>query len=395
MKFASYQPWIYLHGGIERSVLELVTRSRHDWTIYTSYYDPAGTFPGFKDVDVRVVGSTSVDRDMLSVLKSAVSVGRQKLPLEPDVDGLVIWCDGIGDLVTFRNHSLPVFNICCTPLRAAFDPAYQKQALESRSALQRVLFHTFKHGFRLVDRLAWRHYRNVIAISGEVKRRILAGGLSGNDRIHLAYPGVEWSPDLPDVRYDPFILVSGRIMWTKNIELAIRAFLAADAPAPWQLVIAGYVDAKSESYIAGLRALAGDSGKVKFVVSPSDETMADLQRKAAFSLFTPLNEDWGIVPLEAMAQAKAVIAVDAGGPRESIVHGSTGYLLPPDVTAWAATISKLIADPALTRSLGAQAHAHVKRFTWSRFVSDVDTMLERWVMAESASTETAEQVIQG
>lgn len=386
MKFATYQPWLYLHGGLERTILELVSRSRHQWTIFTGYYDPSGTFPGFADLDVRTLRPTTVRRDIGSVLRSAGQVGLQKLPLDPDVDAVVIWCDGLGDMIVFRNHSLPVFNICFTPLRAVFDPIYAKLALRGRSLPERLLFHAFRQGFRFVDRRAWRHYRRVIAISEEVRNRILAGGLCEADRISLAYPGIDWSPTLPDVRYEPFVLLAGRIMWTKNIEFAIHAFLAAAAPPPWKLVIAGYVDRKSERYLAQLRQLAAGSERIEFVVSPSDAIMADLLRRASFCLFTPLNEDWGIVPLEAMAQGKPVIATDSGGPRESIVHGHTGYLLAPEIAAWSAAIAAAVADPALVRRLGVQAHASMQRFTWTRFVTEVDDSLERWVTAATAST---------
>src|SRR5271166_6112032 len=91
-----------------------------------------------------------------------------------------------------------------------------------------------------------------------------------------AYPGIDWPPVLANVQYEPFVLLAGRIMWTKNIELAINAFLEAETPAPWKWVIAGYVDAKSQIYLNTLQQLAGGSEKIYFVVSPSDDVMSDL-----------------------------------------------------------------------------------------------------------------------
>ena len=174
-------------------------------------------------------------------------------------------------------------------------------------------------------------------------------------------------------------------MWTKNIELAVEAFAAVNAPAPWKLVIAGYVDVKSQIYLSTLRQLTKEldaTDKIEFVVSPSDEAMSDLFRRASFCLFTPLNEDWGIVPLESMRHAKAVVAVDCGGPRESIVNGYSGFLLPPLASDWTAAITSLIENPALTRRLGNQAHIHVKRFTWDNFVTEIDNSIERCLLAK-------------
>lgn len=381
MKFAMYQPWIYLHGGLEKSLLELVSRSRHEWVVYTGYYDRANTFPGFSRLDVREVLHTTVDRSIAGVLKSAVQVLRQRLPVTAGTDGIVVWCDGIGDLVTFRNNRLPLFNICSTPLRAAFDPVYEEIALSKCGVLGRFAYWLFKCGFKLVDRLAWKRYRGVVATSTEVKNRIIAGRLhDGGGGMIMAYPGVDWQAKV-DVRYEPFVLLPGRIMWTKNIEQGIRAFLRADLPAPWRLVVAGFLDRKSQSYLDELRRLVGDNERVQFIISPSDEQMSQLYRDAGFCLFTPLNEDWGIVPLEAMTSAKAVIANARGGPLESIVDGQTGYLLEPDDDeGWSSSIRILATQSGLMQAKGENAHDHVRRFTWDRFVQQIDDALEQWVL---------------
>ena len=65
----------------------------------------------------------------------------------------------------------------------------------------------------------------------------------------MAYPGIEFKSSLKDVTYEPFILLPGRIMWTKNIQLAISAFLKADLNTPWKLKIAGFLDEKSQTYL--------------------------------------------------------------------------------------------------------------------------------------------------
>ncbi|MFT2598188.1 glycosyltransferase, partial [Escherichia coli] len=85
----------------------------------------------------------------------------------------------------------------------------------------------------------------------------------------LAYPGIEWNERIEDVTYEPFILVPGRIMWTKNIQQAIRAFKRASLPAPWKLVIAGYVDRKSRGYLEDLRREAAGDPRVEFIEAPS------------------------------------------------------------------------------------------------------------------------------
>lgn len=375
MRIALYQPWIYLYGGLEKSLLEVVTRSEHDWVVYTGHYEPENTFPEFKNVDVRVLNPTSVKRTLFGTLFSAIQITRQKIPTE-DFDAVAVWCDGLGDLITFRNHSLPLMNICSTPLRAAFDPVYEKQALADRGFLYQLSYKIFKHGFKKVDKAAWRHFDSVITTSTEVKNRIIEGELCTNEaKMVMAYPGIEYKSNLESITYEPFILLPGRIMWTKNIQLAITAFLEAKLPPPWKLKIAGFLDEKSGSYLDDLKLLANDAPNIEFVISPSQEALSQLYERAAFCLFPPLNEDWGIVPLESMNYAKAVIANASGGPKESIEDKKTGFLLEPNVEEWAEKIKVLAGDISLCERMGVTANERAKLFSWTEFVKRIDETL--------------------
>lgn len=60
-------------------------------------------------------------------------------------------------------------------------------------------------------------------------------------------------------------------------------------------------------------------------------SISKLQKQILFErclciLYTPENEHFGIVPLEAMQYEKVVIACNSGGPRETVIHGVTGFL---------------------------------------------------------------------
>ena len=134
---------------------------------------------------------------------------------------------------------------------------------------------------------------------------------------------------------EPIFLVAGRMVWQKKLELAIDAMRIAVAMGlAGRLIIAGAVDEKSREYVNGLRARAAGL-PITFEEGPSDERLIELYQEATALLFTAPNEDWGIVPLEAMASGTPVIAVASGGPCESVVHGETGWLLPARPKAFA------------------------------------------------------------
>ncbi len=376
MRVALYHPWIYLKSGLERTILEINRRSRHDWTFYTSHYDKDGTYPELASARIVELNRVSVQRSYLAVARGMLSIAATRLdPSQFDV--LMISCEGAGDLMTLRNTDRPVGCLCFTPLRATFDTAYRARVLE-RAGYLRPAVRLAEALFRIVDRFCWRRYGRVVAISETVRARIAAGGLRDAAEVDVLYPGIDARQIRPSTTFRPYFLVAGRIMWTKNIELAIAAFASARARlgTEWRLVVAGMVDAKSQAYMHALGLFAQHVGGVEFRAGPSDDEMRELYEGCTAVLFTAFNEDWGLVPLEAMAAGKPVIAVDRGGPRETVVHGETGFLEPDDHGAFAERMVELANDPALARRLGQAGMERVRHFTWDTFVDGIDRMVD-------------------
>jgi len=67
---------------------------------------------------------------------------------------------------------------------------------------------------------------------------------------------------------------------------------------------------------------------VEFCGAVSDEELHKLYAGAKALLYPVEDEDFGIVPVEALAHGVPVIAHDSGGPRETILSGKTGVLFP-------------------------------------------------------------------
>jgi glycosyltransferase involved in cell wall biosynthesis len=91
--------------------------------------------------------------------------------------------------------------------------------------------------------------------------------------------------------------------------------------------------------------------------------MPDLYREADIVVYpTILDEPFGLVPLEAMSCGIPVVGSNCGGIAETVVHGETGFIIPPDdVGALADRLSQLLENPAQRRSLGEAARRHVLR----------------------------------
>ncbi|SRR5581483_9646805 len=380
MRVALYYPWVYLTSGSERLIVELTARSRHDWTIFTNYYDSGHTFPDLKNRKLVELAPISVERTLGATARSALKLIRQKLPLD-GFDRLVILCEGLGDLLTFRNSGVPCMCICLTPLRVAFDSAYHARWVANRSVLYKTCLAAGSAAFRFVDRFAWSRYRYTVFISSEARRRALKGGLISGERCEVVHPGLGFEPSEPSNSFQRFFLLPGRIMWTKNIELGIRAFQRFRENrrdyADFRLIIAGAVDRKSRDYFQALQQLAGGDDSICFKISPSDAELSNLYRTCYATLFTAFNEDWGIVPIESMAFGKPVIAVNRGGPTESVEHGVSGFLEEPNPAAFAERMLELAGDFELAAAMGSRAWRRSQLFTWNRFTNRVDHILDR------------------
>ncbi len=384
MRVALYHPWIYLKSGLERTILEIHRRSRHDWTFYTSHYDRAGTYPELAAARIVELSRVSVKRSYGAVAMGALSIALRRLDPR-DFDVLVVSCEGLGDLVTLRNTARPIGCLCFTPLRATFDAEYRARLMQ-RLGWKRPVALVAEAVFRAIDRVCWRRYREVAAVSGAVRERIAQGGLRAADAVEVLYPGIDAAQIAPSDRFEPFFLIAGRIMWTKNIELGIEAFALARPrldPA-FRLVIAGMVDEKSRPYMERLRARAEAVGGIEFRIGPSDAEMRALYDGCSGVMFTAFNEDWGLVPLEAMAAGKPVVAVNRGGPRESVADGRTGFLEPDEPAAFAARLVQLGTDPELARRLGRAGAEHVRDYTWDVFVAGLDRMVDRLAAGDAA-----------
>ena len=188
---------------------------------------------------------------------------------------------------------------------------------------------------------------------------------------------------------EPYFLLPGRIMWTKNIELAVEAFKLLKRNYPqtdaFRLVIAGMLDKKSRPYYQELKRQAEGRTDIQFVISPDDETLNTLYRNAWAVFNTSLNEDWGLTILEGMAFGKPVLAVNEGGPSESVEHGGTGFLCSAEPRDFAQRMHRLASEPELALKLGRNARARASRFPWRAFSNRIDDYAEELVRFSSAN----------
>jgi glycosyltransferase involved in cell wall biosynthesis len=94
-------------------------------------------------------------------------------------------------------------------------------------------------------------------------------------------------------------------------------------------------------------------------------------RRASVTLL-PGEEDFGIVPLEAQACGRPVVALGHGGARETVVDGETGVLVDdPSSDAFADGIRRAHDTRFDARAI----RAHAERFGRARFGDEMDALV--------------------
>ncbi|HST42863.1 MAG TPA: glycosyltransferase [Conexibacter sp.] len=154
------------------------------------------------------------------------------------------------------------------------------------------------------------------------------------------------------------VLYAGRLTREKGADLLAEAFLRAHAEDPrLRLQLAGG-GPEEES----LRAKLGDAAE--FLGWLDGDALARAYADADLFLFASETDTFGQVILEAQASGLPVIAVAAGGPRELIAHGRSGWLCPPDAAVLATALGGLARRQSLRERLTAGGLDAVRDRSW-------------------------------
>jgi alpha-1,3/alpha-1,6-mannosyltransferase len=214
------------------------------------------------------------------------------------------------------------------------------------------------------------------------------------------------TPIWPDKK---LLLSINRFEGKKNLDLAIKAFagLAPEERTKAKLIIAGGYDPRNaensqthqhlqelsdslglphatrRDHGASAGNLSDEGADVVFLLSIPNELKVRLLQSASLLLYTPENEHFGIVPLEAMLAGVPVLATNTGGPLETIYDGRTGWLRGPDkIQQWTDVMRKPLipSSEATLRSMGARGRERVlAEFSDRKMTEAFDHEIQRLV----------------
>ena len=202
------------------------------------------------------------------------------------------------------------FCYCHTPPRSLY--GYSTMSDWKKNPIIKIFGEVLNHYLRIVDFKLAQKVDVFIANSDETRRRIEKFYRREAEIIH---PPVMISPQLSDHLQGTgkYFLYVNRLAFAKHPEIAVQACQKLDVP----LKVVGTGPMLDE---LKLQATA----KIEFLGSVSDQELSSLYAGAKALLYPVEDEDFGMIPVEAMGHGVPVIAHRSGGPKETIVEEKTG-----------------------------------------------------------------------
>lgn len=310
MKVALVHDYLVQYGGAER-VLEVFTEMFPEAPIYTLIYDNNQLYGAFSDKKIR----TSFLQN-LPLAKTNHRLFPALMPLAVEDLDLTAY-----DLVISSSNSYTKGIItrpdaihicyCHTPMRYAWDDYHRHfQEFDYMSFIKNLLPFAMNY-IRLWDKISADRVDYYLANSQNVARRI--------SKYYRLNSEVLYPPVNTEINFEPniegeYYLMLGRFLPYKHYDIVVKAFVKNGKEL--HLVGSGPDEEK-------LKNIAKGYNNIKFLGRLSDDEAQQQFRECKAFIFAS-EDDFGIVPVEAMAAGKPVIAYGRGGALETVEDGKTG-----------------------------------------------------------------------
>jgi glycosyltransferase involved in cell wall biosynthesis len=301
VKIALVCDWLTGMRGGERC-LEAACEIYPDADIFTLVYFPSSVS---KTIESHTIHTSYIQR-----LPGDIKRFRRYLPLFPhaiekfdltEYDCVLSFSHCVAKNVKVPKD-IPHICYCQTPMRYAWH--MRDEYLSSLGSIKRIPAGFLLDYLRKYDRDTASRVTNFIANSKNVQKRIKHA--YNRDSV-VIYPPVECNRFAISDNDDGYYLVLSALVPYKRIDIAVKAFTATGQ----KLVIVG-----NGPELPRLKSMA--SANIFFVDNADDNEVVEYLKKCRAVIF-PGEEDFGIVPLEAQACGKQVIAFGRGGALETVI----------------------------------------------------------------------------
>jgi glycosyltransferase involved in cell wall biosynthesis len=331
MKIAIFHDYIGAIGGAEKIVFTLARELDAD--IITTDVDMTSVkILGYEDVNIISLGKT-IKMAPFKQISACMMFAMCDFSSRYD---FFLFSNNWAHFAA-KKHKPNLLYCQSTPVRIFYD--LYDLYLDQQSFFSSVFFRIWV----MLHRRIYEHYMYHVDL-------VIANSISVQERVkkYLKKPSkVIYPPiDISGFRYEEygdFWLSVNRLYPEKRIDLQIEAFRRLSDEK--LLIVGGYAKADSSSTYAAniMRDLPKN---VKVIGTVSEKELKDLYARCKAFIITSLDEPFGMAPVEAMASGKAVVAVNEGGCKETVLDGITGLLIKPDVIEIQNAINNISNDPS-------------------------------------------------
>ncbi len=243
---------------------------------------------------------------------------------------------------------------CLTPNRMLYDLRDLK--VGNGNLLARLVFYIYTNIFQLVDPLTVKNsFKKIIAQTQTIRERIKKYYSIANAPV--IYP----SFDPKGFNYSSFgdyYLSVSRLHEEKRVDLIAQSFTEMSDK---NLLIIG--DGPEKAKI--LEIIKGHDN-ITYKQNCTDEELHKLYANCLATIYIPMDEDYGLIPLESMASGKPCIGANEGGLRETIIQGKTGLLIKADKESLKKAVNALTKEKA--QQMKYDCLQRVKKFGLQTFI---------------------------
>lgn len=266
----------------------------------------------------------------------------------------VVYSGFYAPLAVYQQRGGQRIYYCHTIPRYAYD-LYESTLAQFPLPL-RPLYALFVRWFRKRYESAIGRMDRILVNSENVRQRLKR--YTGLDA-EVVYPPVA-TQHFEQLGDGGYYLSTARLVANKRVDVIIQAF--ARMPQHRLVVLSGGPESER------LQALAFGASNIEFTGWQTDEQLRHWVGRARAVIYVPVDEDFGMSPVEAMAAGKPVIGVAQGGLLETVVDGVTGFLVqdPPTVEAVMGAVEKV--ERSKGTPMPAACMAQALQFTQERFV---------------------------
>ena len=230
------------------------------------------------------------------------------------------------------------------------------------------VFYLFRKYFTKKNKKTVKKHINTILAVSRFQKNNIKKIYKREKNVFVVYPPVETKKFYYKEPKDYYLTVS-RLEPLKRVDMIIKAFKQLPNK---KLIIVG--DGSQRKY---LEKLAKGCENIKFMGAVYGKKLIELYANCIAFVFMSKQEDFGIVPVEAMAAGKPVITVNEGGPAETVLNKKTGILIEPDLEKLIEAINYMTPEKAKKMKKTCQKRA--KLFDSSVYFSKIDKIIKKTI----------------